>query len=87
MAEFFQRLQTASRYTDPKHIPEILRTHPVTTNRISEAKERAEQLDNGTVRDDSFEYQIVWHKLNVAAADDPAVAETVLHPHPFYRGL
>ena len=75
MAEFFQRLQTASRYTDPKHIPEILRTHPVTTNRISEAKERAEQLDNGTVRDDSFEYQIVWHKLNVAAADDPAVAK------------
>lgn len=75
MADFFQRLQTANRYTDPKHIPEILRTHPVTTNRISEAKQRAEQLDHSNVRDDSFEYKIVWHKLNVAAANDPAIAK------------
>lgn len=75
MADFFQRLQTANRYTDPKHIPEILRTHPVTTNRISEARERAEQLDNTSIRDDSFEYKIVWHKLNVASANDPAIAK------------
>ncbi|MEM7465455.1 MAG: M48 family metalloprotease [Pseudomonadota bacterium] len=75
MADFFERLQIANRYTDPKHIPEILRTHPVTTNRISEAKERAESMDNSNVRDDSFEYKIVWHKLNVAAANDPNQAK------------
>ena len=75
MADFFQRLQVANRYTDPKHIPEILRTHPVTVNRISEARERAEQMDNNNVRDDSFEYKIVWHKLNVAAASDPGQAK------------
>lgn len=75
MADFFQRLQTANRYTDPKHIPEILRTHPVTINRISEARERAEQLKTVPIREDSFEYRIVWHKLNVAAAKDPARAK------------
>ena len=75
MADFFQRLQIANRYTDPKHIPEILRTHPVTVNRISEARERAERMDNSHIRDDSFEYKIVWHKLNVKAANDPAQAK------------
>lgn len=75
MADFFQRLQIANRYTDPKHIPEILRTHPVTVNRISEARERADRMDNSNVRDDSFEYKIVWHKLNVRAAQDPSQAK------------
>ena len=28
MADFFQRLQTANRYNDPRFLPEILRTHP-----------------------------------------------------------
>jgi len=72
MADFFQRLQTASRYTDPAFIPEILRTHPVTVNRISEARERAERLGSVPIREDSYDYHLIRTKLDVNAADDPA---------------
>jgi predicted Zn-dependent protease len=43
MATFFWRLQRASR-SDGQGVPEFLRTHPVTTTRISEAKGRAERV-------------------------------------------
>jgi beta-barrel assembly-enhancing protease len=43
MADFFDRLQTANRYNDPKQIPEYLRTHPVTVNRIAEARSLSER--------------------------------------------
>ncbi len=42
MPSFFERLQAASRYYEGG-VPEFLRTHPVTTNRIAEARDRAEQ--------------------------------------------
>jgi len=41
MADFFERLQTVNRYNDPAAIPEYLRTHPVTINRIAEARSLA----------------------------------------------
>ncbi len=75
MADFFQRLQTASRYTDPAFIPEILRTHPVTVNRISEAKERALRLGDAPIREDSYEYHLIRTKLDVRSADDPAAVK------------
>lgn len=71
MADFFQRLQTASRYTDPAFLPEILRTHPVTVNRISEARDRALRLGEVPIREDSFEFHLVRTKLSVHASDDP----------------
>ncbi|MGH8596464.1 MAG: M48 family metalloprotease [Gammaproteobacteria bacterium] len=76
MAKFFERLQLANRYTDPKEIPEYLRSHPVTVNRIAEARERAERMNASVVREDSYQYQLVWHKLNVMSAADPALAKT-----------
>jgi predicted Zn-dependent protease len=75
MADFFQRLQTASRYTDPDFIPEILRTHPVTVNRIAEARERAERMGAAPIREDSYEYHLVRTKLSVLAANDPAAVK------------
>ncbi len=75
MAAFFERLQTATRYTDPKEIPEYIRSHPVTSNRIAEARERAEKMPSNTVREDSYEYQLVWQKLKVLSAPDPAQAK------------
>ncbi len=76
MGDFFERLQTASRYTDPDFIPEILRTHPVTVNRIAEARARAERLGSPVVREDSYEYHLVRTKLDVLSAPDPS---TVRH--------
>jgi predicted Zn-dependent protease len=39
MPKFFERLQASSRYYG--NVPEFLRTHPVTTDRIAEARDRA----------------------------------------------
>lgn len=41
MADFFGRMQRATRSSDSAQVPEMLRSHPVTTTRISEAKDRA----------------------------------------------
>lgn len=43
MAGFFSRMQLATHSGDAGP-PEFLRTHPVTTNRIAEARERAERI-------------------------------------------
>ncbi|MGD9604206.1 MAG: M48 family metalloprotease [Gammaproteobacteria bacterium] len=76
MAVFFERMQLANRYSDPAYIPEYLRSHPVTVNRIAEARERAEKMPSRTVREDSYDYLLVWQKLNVMSAADPAQAKT-----------
>lgn len=52
MAGMFQRLQTLSRSNqggDRERTPDYLQTHPVTTTRISEAKQRAEQLAKDSI--------------------------------------
>ena len=41
MPIFFERLQASSRYYG--NVPEFLRSHPVTTDRIAEARDRAEK--------------------------------------------
>ena len=48
MAGFFERMSQAMRGNrggDRERTPDYLQTHPVTTTRISEARERAEQLE------------------------------------------
>ncbi len=45
MADFFERMQRANRGNSGGYqVPEYLRSHPVTTTRISETRQRAEQL-------------------------------------------
>ncbi len=47
MADFFEKLQAVIRSNqggDRERTPDYLQTHPVTTSRISEARQRAEQL-------------------------------------------
>jgi predicted Zn-dependent protease len=45
MAGFFEQLQSVVRTSDSREsMPDYLRTHPVTTTRISEARDRARQL-------------------------------------------
>ena len=47
MAGTFQRMEAATRSnTGGYQVPEFLRTHPVNVTRISEAKQRAEQIRN-----------------------------------------
>ncbi|MCP5143309.1 MAG: M48 family metallopeptidase [Gammaproteobacteria bacterium] len=73
MPEFFQKLQLANRYTDMTNVPEYLLTHPVTNNRIAEARDRAERLPRVQV-ESSKAYHLTWAKLKVLTADNPLQA-------------
>ena len=55
MASFFERLEKASRGNSGGYqVPDYLRSHPVTTTRISEARQRAERLHSAPVSNTSF---------------------------------
>ncbi len=61
MPSFFEKLQQASRNYD-NNAPVYLRTHPLTTERIADMKNRTEQLPVRQ-RPDSLEFQRVRAKL------------------------
>ena len=42
MPVFFARMGKSNRYYDNNELPEFLRTHPITTNRIADSRNRAE---------------------------------------------
>ena len=65
MPAFFERMQTANRHSESS-LPEYLRTHPVTSNRIADARSRAEQLA-ARDRPDSSEFHHVRAKLRARA--------------------
>lgn len=54
MADFFERMHQATRFSAGAQLPAFLRTHPVTLDRVAEARDRAMGLrgrrlpDNGT---------------------------------------
>ncbi len=63
MAHFFERMQASSRAnrgSEESRIPDYLMTHPVTTTRIAEAKERAGRLERPALAGDPL-----------AASDNP----------------
>jgi predicted Zn-dependent protease len=66
MPAFFERLQTLNRHNET-NLPEFLRTHPVTVNRIADARNRAERLPAGGGRD-SEDYLHVHAKLRAGAS-------------------
>jgi beta-barrel assembly-enhancing protease len=63
MPQFFERLQQSIRYTDDQTY-EFLRTHPVTTARIADSENRAEQLPY-TPKPDSGNYLLIKTKILV----------------------
>jgi predicted Zn-dependent protease len=65
MPAFFERMQAANRHNE-SNLPEYLRTHPVTSNRIAEARNRAERLA-AQDRPDSSEFHHVRAKLRARA--------------------
>jgi len=62
MASFFEHLQQASRYYSKP--PEFLSTHPVTTNRISNARARALSYPYRQIAE-SLEFHLVREKLRL----------------------
>jgi predicted Zn-dependent protease len=67
MATFFEKLQTAGRYY--RRPPEFLSTHPVTTSRIAEARDRAAQF-GFRQHADGLRYGMVRAKVRVLMEPD-----------------
>ena len=67
MAGVFETLQNAARYS--QRPPEYLSTHPVTTNRIAEARDRAARLPYRQ-HESSESYYLVRASLRVRTTDD-----------------
>ena len=79
MAGFFEKLDNASRYS--QRPPEFLSTHPVTTDRIAEAQERAARFPYRQHRN-SDSYYLVRAKLRVRIAGDPqSVLDQLVDEH------
>ena len=68
MARFFERLQRTSRFYDG-NAPEFLRTHPVTSSRIAEAKARASEYPNMGIHD-SESFELIRMKLMARSGDN-----------------
>jgi predicted Zn-dependent protease len=75
MASFFEKLQRTTRVSDDGTVPGYLRSHPVTTERIAEAQNRAANLPYRQYVD-SLDFHIVRAKLRSQAGE---VADAVSH--------
>ncbi len=70
MPSFFEKLQVASRFYGGGHVPEFLRTHPITGSRIAETRARAENYPVITKSRDSKQFYLMREKLRVMTTDD-----------------
>jgi len=77
MSAFFERLQEASRYYSRP--PEFLSTHPVTTSRIANARDRASRYSYRQYPD-SLDFHLTREKLNL-------VSGGVQEPIKYYRAI
>lgn len=72
MADFFEKMGQTSR-ANGEGPPEFLRTHPVSVNRIAEAKSRIQNLPP-VVADEGREFYIVQARLRALLEEDPQKA-------------
>ncbi|MCF6288309.1 MAG: M48 family metalloprotease [Proteobacteria bacterium] len=68
MAGFFEKLMREKPIDERYHMPEYLRTHPLSINRVTEAKNRA-QTSNMDTFTESETYQFVKERLRVFTKD------------------
>ena len=73
MASFFEVMSRLQPSSPELRAPEFLRTHPVTTNRIAEARNRAKEYARQP-RNDSTSYGIARMRILVDRFDTPAEA-------------
>ena len=73
MSSFFEVMSRQQLSAPDERMPEFLRTHPVTSTRIAEARTRASEYPRARA-DDSTNYGISQARLRVAAFDTPEQA-------------
>jgi predicted Zn-dependent protease len=69
MAEFFEKLQKATRFYQ-SGVPKLLLDHPVTTERIAYSSSRADQYPHISPPND-LSFQLIRAKIRVLTTDDP----------------
>lgn len=69
----FERMLQASRYSSSERIPEFMRTHPLSENRIADTRNRARQYPK-TIRPVSLDYQLMRARAYVQLANTPEEA-------------
>lgn len=79
MASFFEKLQRQSRFSAGASLPEYLRTHPLTRNRITEARNRAEE-DNSSSHRASRRFYLTRERINGLLAAEQHKAPVELTP-------
>ncbi|MEK7815530.1 MAG: M48 family metalloprotease [Pseudomonadota bacterium] len=72
MPAFFEQMQNLNRHNETS-LPEFLRTHPVTMNRIADSRNRAERFPYRQIPDSS-EFHHARAKIRALTAGDPAEA-------------
>ncbi len=70
MPAFFSRLQRANRYTDTGSLPEFLRTHPVTIDRIGDSQNRAESYPLREYKE-GLEFFLIQARIQVMSMSEP----------------
>ena len=66
----FERMMQASRYSSSGRVPEFLRTHPLSENRIADTRNRARQYPK-QIRDTSLDYQLMRARVSAQLAPTP----------------
>ncbi len=82
MASFFEVMSRQQITAPDQRAPEFLRTHPVTTARIAEARSRARELPRFETRD-TKNYGIAKVRLVVAGHDTPEQAVAWFERRPY----
>ncbi|MEM9314814.1 MAG: tetratricopeptide repeat protein, partial [Pseudomonadota bacterium] len=72
-ATMFERMLQASRYATGNRVPEFLRTHPLSENRIADTRNRARQYPK-KIRPLKLEYQLMRARVLNQLADTPEEA-------------
>lgn len=70
MPTFFERLQQTGRFYNTSAVPEFLRTHPVTTSRIAEARGRAVTYPQSRKMRDELPFYLIRERLRVLTASN-----------------
>ena len=70
MTEFFETLMRSSG-AGGGQVPEFLRTHPLSQNRVAEAASRAEALERPDQRRDTLSFQLMKARIEAEYSDQP----------------
>ncbi|HEY6132132.1 MAG TPA: M48 family metalloprotease [Halioglobus sp.] len=69
----FERMLQATRYSSSEQIPEFLRSHPLSENRIADTRNRARRYPTKT-REPDLEYQLIRARVITELTDTPEQA-------------